>query len=118
MISRPERLDGVTFKFSFDHIDNAVYVTLNFLEGQPLELFINSKASEVLKWSSILTRLASGAFREGNSEWVLKELEDMFDPEPFYYKKVKYNSIAQVIGKTLKDYIITKGMNDGDTKKL
>ena len=105
MIDRPESLHGVTFKLKFDHIPDAIYITLNFLEGKPIELFINSKDPEVLKWSNLFTRLASGAFREGNSSWVFKELRGIFDAESFWYKGRQYNSVAQAIGETLEEYI-------------
>jgi len=99
-------LPGATFCFKFDHLPDAVYVTLNMLDNQPYELFINSRDSNHLEWSSITTRLISAIFRQGgDTSFVWRELAESFWIDSFYYKGKQYNSLLAVIGETLETYI-------------
>lgn len=103
MQTRPELLEGSTYKLKFDHLNNALYATINNQEVDgkllPCELFLNSLDPSTLKWAPLLARLVSAMFRANNEpEYIVKELNDLFEAEPFFYKGKQYYSISQVIG--------------------
>lgn len=85
LASRPEALDGQTYKINWPDSPHAVYVTLNDVDGadgpQPFEIFINSKNMEHYAWTLGLTRMISAVFRRGGDvRFVAEELKAVFDP--------------------------------------
>ena len=106
---RPEVLRGATYKLKLDHLPNPYYVIINQreVEGKlvPYELFINSLDPNHLSWSSVASRLISAIFRNGgNVGFVAKELKEMFESAPFWYKGSQYNSMAHLIGVTIENH--------------
>ena len=111
MSERDQVITGVTLQFKFDHLDEAIYVTINFINSSkrgkiPYELFINSKNPSHLEWSTLCSRLVSAILRKGgNTSFIWKELQQMFWVEPFWYKGKQYYSILAVIGERLEKLI-------------
>jgi hypothetical protein len=75
-------LDGKTYKIRCPYIEGAVYVTINNdANGNPVELFSNTKHAESVAWLTAVTRLATMALNLGASpKAVATELKESFDP--------------------------------------
>ena len=106
VVERKEVLNGLTYKLKIDHLTNALYVTINHIEidGEiyPQELFINSLDPSTLKWTPLLARLVSAMFRtNADVKYIVKELNELFEAEPFFYKGKKYYSISQIIAEII-----------------
>jgi hypothetical protein len=103
---RPSTLNGVTYELVLDHLPSSIFITINHrqVEGKAKihELFINSWDSEVLTWSPLCSRLVSAVLRQGgDSEFLYKELQDMFAVNSFFYKGKQYTSVVSLIGELL-----------------
>ena len=106
LAKRPDKLDGVTYEIILDHVEDPLYLTVNHIKLRntryPYEVFINCSTPKMLEWSPVASRLISAVFRnDRDSEFIFKELQEMFSYESFYYKKKKYHSIVALIGEIL-----------------
>ena len=96
-VSRPEELEGSTYKIKTPLSDHALYVTINDIvlnrgteheHRRPFEIFINSKNLEHFQWVVALTRVISAVFRKGGDiTFLAEELKAVFDPHGGYFKK-------------------------------
>lgn len=83
---RPEVMHGQTWKINPPNSDHAIYVTVNYDEARPYEVFINTKNPEHHVWMMALTRMISAVLRKGgNYAFVVDELKGCFDPAGGYY---------------------------------
>ena len=85
LTSRPQALEGMTYKIKWPESDHAVYVTLNDTvdaDGRrPFEIFVNSRNMDHYAWTVGLTRMISAVFRRGGDvSFVAEELKAVFDP--------------------------------------
>ena len=85
LASRPQALEGMTYKIKWPESDHAVYVTLNDTveaDGRrPFEIFVNSRNMDHYAWTVGLTRMISAVFRRGGDvSFVAEELKAVFDP--------------------------------------
>ena len=82
LAERPEVIPGETYKLKWPGSPHAIYVTINDDEnGNPFEIFMNSKNTEHFAWMVALTRMISAVFRRGGDVgFVADELEQVFDP--------------------------------------
>ncbi len=119
-IKRPEVLVGSTYKIKQPGADHAVYVTINDFvlnEGtvnecrHPYEIFLNSKSMENFQWVLALTRVISAVFRKGGDvEFLVDELQSIFDPRGGYFKKGKMiPSLVAEIGDVVERHLIKIG---------
>lgn len=121
-LKRGYELLGTTYKIETSAATNhAVYVTINDMvlnEGTenerlcPYEIFINCKCMENFQWIIALTRLISAIFRKGgNIEFIVEELENIFDPRGGYWKRSKYiPSLVAEIGMVIRGHLISRGI--------
>lgn len=120
--SRPERLEGSTYKIKTPLSDHALYITINDVvmhEGtanehrRPFEVFINSKNMEHFQWIVALTRVLSAVFRKGGDvTFLVEELRSVFDPAGGYFKKGgRYMpSLVAEIGEVIEMHLQQIGM--------
>lgn len=120
-MARPDVLHGSTYKIKTPDSDHALYITVNdyvlnadteHRQRVPYEVFINSKNMEHFQWVVALTRLISAVFRKGGDvEFMIVELENVFDPKGGYFKKGKFiPSLVAEIGGVLKRHLINTGL--------
>lgn len=121
-LSRPEDLDGATYKITTPMSEHALYVTINDIvlnkgteheHRRPFEMFINSKSMEHFQWIVALTRIVSAVFRKGGDvTFLVEELEAVFDPRGGYFKSggVFMPSLVAEIGAVLKTHLKRIGM--------
>ncbi len=114
-LSRPEALEGQTYKVKWPDSEHALYITVNdlLLNGnrRPFEVFINSKNMEHFAWTVALTRMISAVFRRGGDvSFVVEELKAVFDPRGGAWVDGKYiPSILAAIGGVIEHHMVTTG---------
>ena len=119
-LSRPEALEGQTYKVKWPDSAHAIYITVNdlLLNGhrRPFEVFINSKNMEHFAWTVALTRMISAVFRRGGDvSFVVEELKAVFDPRGGAWVDGKYiPSILAAIGGVIEHHMINTGFIDGE----
>lgn len=110
LASRPETLDGKTYKVKLGS-DPAFYITItDIVQGnsrRPFEVFINTKNPEHIAWSTALTRMISAIFRRPHdSSFVVEELKNVFDPKGGGFWHGAYRpSVVAAIGQVLEDHM-------------
>lgn len=93
METRPDILQGKTIKVKPAISEHAYYITVNFLNGKPLELFINSKDVTYFDWIIAFTRTFSALLRkEQDIKFLLDELKDIKTPNGGYFVKINGKS--------------------------
>ncbi len=108
---RSEALHGSTYKLKWPGSDHALYVTINdTAEGQPYEIFFNSKDTEHFQWTMALSRMISAVFRRGGDvRFVHEELKQVFDPRGGAWIGGKYiPSILGAIGGIIEKHMSAK----------
>ena len=119
-LSRPEALEGQTYKVKWPDSEHAIYITVNdlLLNGhrRPFEVFINSKNMEHFAWTVALTRMISAVFRRGGDvSFVVEELKAVFDPRGGAWVDGKYiPSILAAIGGVIEHHMINTGFIAGE----
>ncbi len=122
LLTRPESLEGATYKIKTPLTDHALYITINDIvvnagtdheRRQPFEIFINSKNMENFAWIVALTRVISAVFRNGGDVvFLVEELRAVFDPRGGYFKPGgKYMpSLVAEIGECIEKHLMAIGM--------
>ena len=119
-LSRPEALEGQTYKVKWPDSEHALYITVNdlLLNGnrRPFEVFINSKNMEHFAWTVALTRMISAVFRRGGDvSFVVEELKAVFDPRGGAWVDGKYiPSILAAIGGVIEHHMVVMGFLSGE----
>jgi ribonucleoside-diphosphate reductase alpha chain len=114
-LSRPEALEGQTYKVKWPDSEHAIYITVNDLvlngHRRPFEVFINSKNMEHFAWTVALTRMISAVFRRGGDvSFVVEELKAVFDPRGGAWLEGKYiPSILAAIGGVIEEHMVNTG---------
>lgn len=114
-LSRPEALEGHTYKIKWPESEHAIYITINDViendKRRPFEVFINSKNMEHYAWTLALTRMVSAVFRRGGDvSFVVEELKAVFDPRGGAWVQGKYiPSILAAIGGVIEQHMIGTG---------
>jgi ribonucleoside-diphosphate reductase alpha chain len=97
---RPEAMSGKTYKMKWPGYEPAIYITINDdADGNPFEVFFNSKGIEHSAWMAALSRTISAVFRRGGDvQFIAQELKEVFDPKGGAYLDGKYvpSMIAQI----------------------
>lgn len=106
-IDRPEDLEGHTYKIKFGAMEHALYVTINSYQGQPFEIFFNSKDVAHQAWMAALSRMTSAVFRRGGDvSFVCEELQAIHDPVGGGFMNGRHvPSIQAAIGNTIQRHI-------------
>lgn len=114
-LTRPETLQGTTYRLKPAGSQHALFITINDIEQggvrRPFEIFINTKDTEFVAWSTALTRMISAIFRRGGDiSFVPEELKSVFDPQGGYWDKEKYvPSLIAGIGNVIQQHLATLG---------
>jgi ribonucleoside-diphosphate reductase alpha chain len=114
-LSRPDALEGHTYKIKWPESEHAIYITINDViennKRRPFEVFINSKNMEHYAWTLALTRMISAVFRRGGDvSFVVEELKAVFDPRGGAWVQGKYiPSILAAIGGVIEQHMIRIG---------
>lgn len=123
-ITRPEFIEGKTYKIKLPNEEYSTYVTINNVilnegtshqEIRPFEIFINSKNTLHRQWIDTLTRVISAVFRKGGEiGFLIEELKSITDPNGGGWYKGRYvKSLVSEIG-----HVLEKHINDIVTSKV
>lgn len=114
-LTRPEALQGRTYKLRWPESDHAMYITVNDIlqdgRRRPFEVFINSKNMDHYAWTVALTRMISAVFRRGGDvAFVVEELKAVFDPRGGHWMGGRYvPSLLAAIGEVIERHMIDIG---------
>jgi hypothetical protein len=87
---REELIYGITTKIKCGNLNHAMYITVNFQNNKPIEVFINTKDPSHYQWITTITRMLSAIFRKGGEyEFIIEEMKQIHDPIGGYYAKLK-----------------------------
>ena len=121
-VSRPEQLEGATYKIKTPLSDHALYLTINDIIlnpgtdhelRRPFEIFVNSKNMDHFQWIVALTRVISAVFRKGGDcTFLVEELKAVFDPQGGYFKSGGrfMPSLVAEIGWAIEDHLQNIGL--------
>ncbi|MEI6099700.1 MAG: adenosylcobalamin-dependent ribonucleoside-diphosphate reductase [Alphaproteobacteria bacterium] len=119
-LSRPQTLEGQTYKVKWPGSEHALYITINDIliagHRRPFEVFINSKNMEHFAWTVALTRMISAVFRRGGDiSFVVEELKAVFDPRGGAWMEGRYiPSILAAIGGVIEQHLVAIGFIAGE----
>ncbi len=114
-LTRPEALQGRTYKIRWPDSDHAMYITVNDVlqdgRRRPFEVFINSKNMDHYAWTVALTRMISAVFRRGGDiAFVVEELKAVFDPRGGHWMGGRYvPSLLAAIGEVIERHMVDIG---------
>lgn len=84
--TRDDVLTGSTYKIKPVDYDSAMYITINNLNGNPYEIFINCKHLDSFQWVACVTRLISAIWQSGgDSSFIAESMKSIFSPKGGYY---------------------------------
>lgn len=115
--TRPEVLDGKTYKIKIGSMEHAVYVNVTHIPAsddepaRPFEVFISTKDPSHQVWMTALSRMVSAIFRRPHdSTFVVEELKAVFDPTftGFWHGK-QVPSVVAAIGRVIERHMETIG---------
>jgi ribonucleoside-diphosphate reductase alpha chain len=105
LAERPEILEGKTVKIKWPTLDNAFYLTVNYLNGKPFEVFISSKDEQFDEWTKALCLMISAILRRGGDfSFIHQELQQVksANNQTFMGKK-HFKSIVAYMGHKLEE---------------
>ncbi|HEV2677638.1 MAG TPA: adenosylcobalamin-dependent ribonucleoside-diphosphate reductase [Aliidongia sp.] len=123
-LSRPDALQGQTYKLRWPESDHAIYITINDVmqdgRRRPFEVFINSKNMDHYAWTVGLTRMISAVFRRGGDvSFVVEELKAVFDPRGGAWMDGRYvPSLLAAIGDVIARHLVETGFTAGEPDDL
>ena len=104
---RPEVLPGKTYKLTNHSRGYNLYLTVNYLDNNPFEVFIDGSHTDATQWVKGISRLMSAMLRSTDTSFTLdfigKELMKIHSDEGYHAggKGGYVAGIVQHIGKTL-----------------
>ena len=116
LLTRPDRLDGSTYKVKPGGSEHALYVTINdiVVDGRrsPFEIFLSSKEVESYPWRVALSRSLSAVMRKGGDvTFLADELKQVFDPNGGWWEGGKrVPSLPAAIGGALERHMMGLGL--------
>jgi hypothetical protein len=116
LVERPEELTGKTYKLKTPLQESALYITINNYNGNPFEIFINSKDMKNYQYIVAMTRIMSAVFRKGgDSTFLIEELKSIYDPHGGFFRKGRYvPSLVAEIGSILEKHLTDLGLYKKD----
>jgi len=123
-MSRPDALQGRTYKLRWPESDHAMYITINDVmqdgRRRPFEVFVNSKNMDHYAWTVGLTRMISAVFRRGGDiSFVVEELKAVFDPRGGAWMDGRYvPSLLAAIGDVIARHLVETGFISAEMEPL
>lgn len=118
-IKRPDKLEGSTYKLKWPSMSASVYITINYQNDRPHEIFFASKDAKFADWMTALTLLISGVMREQRDpSWIVRELKQVVSTHDFAHQNGKFYGslparIAHIIEQDFVDHGILEDSNGG-----
>lgn len=109
---RGEELDGTTYKIKWPSMSASMYVTINYKEDRPHEIFFASKDAKFADWMTGLTLMISAIFRSGiDPAFIPNELKQVISASDTSWHNGKFvGSLVARIGQIIEQDFIKKGI--------
>lgn len=110
-LERAAILEGKTLKVTWPALTSSLYITVNFSEGQPFEIFFNSKDQKYMEWMTAITILLSWVLRQGMSlNSIAQEFKQVASVDGGAWVEGKFQpSLIAYLGKKLSEVISIDG---------
>lgn len=114
--SRPEAIEGVTYKVKYCYEKPSIYITINNFEEEPFEIFFSTKDSSIQEWLDMLARTITALFRRGIScDFLVKDFMQYSSSQCGGRFRGKYiQSASAAIGMVLKEHLRQLGLMPRD----
>lgn len=111
-IKRGDVLEGKTYKIKWPSLGSSIFITINYLDTKPYEIFFASKDAKFQDWMSGLTLMASALLRSGVDPAVIpRELKQVVSTHDTQWHKGKfYGSLVARIGAVVEQDFIDHGL--------
>jgi ribonucleoside-diphosphate reductase alpha chain len=105
---RGDALEGTTYKIKWPSMSASVYVTINYLEGKPHEIFFATKDAKYQEWMTGLTLMISAIMRQGvDPSFIPGELKQVISTHDTAYHNKKFvGSLVARIGQVIEQDFI------------
>lgn len=114
--SRPEAIEGVTYRVKYCYEKPSIYITINNFEEEPFEIFFSTKDSSIQEWLDMLARTITALFRRGIScDFLVKDFMQYSSSQCGGRFRGKYiQSASAAIGMVLKEHLRLLGLMPRD----
>lgn len=99
-LARPSKLSGSTYKVKWPSMTASMYITINYQDSKPYEVFFASKDAKYQDWMTGVTLMLSGTFRSGiDPSFIPDELKQVVSAHDTGWVNGKhYGSLIAYIG--------------------
>jgi len=103
IIERPNVLHGATYKIKWPSVNENYYITINDINDEPFEVFIQSTSSKYTDWTTALGLMISAIMRKGGDiSFIPTELAKVRSADDTGWVDGKhYGSLVALIGDTI-----------------
>lgn len=106
--ARPDELTGTTYKLKWPSLTSSMFVTINYQDAKPYEIFFASKDAKYQDWMTGLTLMISSILRSSiNPAYIPHELKQVVSTHDTQWHNGKfYGSLVARIGSIIEaDFI-------------
>lgn len=109
---RGDILSGSTHKIKWPSLSASMYVTINYMDGEPYEIFFASKDAKFQDWMTGLTLMISSLLRSNiDPKFIPYELMQVKSThDTFWHKGKFYGSLVARIGSIIEEDFIAHGI--------
>jgi ribonucleoside-diphosphate reductase alpha chain len=109
---RPESLEGKTYKLKWPSMTASMYITINYQNNKPYEIFFASKDAKFQDWMTALTLMISMHLRSGaDPAIVVRDLKQVVSTHDTFWDRGKfYGSLPARIASIIEDDFINHGI--------
>lgn len=116
-LMRGDELEGTTYKIKWPSMSASMYVTINYMNDKPYEIFFASKDAKYQDWMTGLTLMISAIFRTNiDPAFVPQELKQVISTHDTAWNQGKFvGSLVARIGQVIEQDFIKRGIIEGHT---
>lgn len=117
---RPIDLQGTTYKVKWPSMAASMYITINYYENKPYEIFFASKDARYSDWMTGLTLMISSILRSGmDPSFIPRELKQVISMHDTAWDNGKFfGSLVSRIGNVIEMDFIRHGLIDNGNPKV
>lgn len=111
---RGEELSGTTYKIKWPSLSSSMFVTINYMDDEPYEIFFASKDAKFQDWMTGLTLMISNLLRTGaDPRTIPYELQQVKSTHDTSWDRGRYyGSLVARIGATIEADFVKHGIMD------
>jgi ribonucleoside-diphosphate reductase alpha chain len=111
-VRRGDELEGTTYKIKWPSMSASMYVTINYMDDKPYEIFFASKDAKYQDWMTGLTLMISAIFRTNiDPSFIPNELKQVISTHDTAWNQGKFvGSLVARIGQVIEQDFIKHGI--------